>query len=117
MRQQPDCLGLDAFAAMLVESEREECHTQVVGANCYTAGVPSISCGPAHAENGSYFASHLRAYVLQTCALQTYTMHCCGKKRLAGPARAAMDSLLALHTYVLQRDALQISALQTCALV
>ena len=42
MGQQPDCLGFDAFGAMLVEGEEEERHTEVIGANCYTAGVSAI---------------------------------------------------------------------------
>ena len=47
MRQQPDCLGLDAFGAVLVEGEEEQRHTKATGANCYAAGVSAVPCGPA----------------------------------------------------------------------
>lgn len=66
MGQQPDCLRLDAFGPMLVEGEGEERHTKVVSANCHTAGVSAISCGPANTEMDSDLALHLQTYALQT---------------------------------------------------
>ena len=76
MRQQPDCLGLDAFGAMLMKSEGEECHTKVVGANCYAAGVSTILCGPVHT------VTHGGLHCMCCCCFRAAILSCFWVQRL-----------------------------------